>query len=136
MRGMKLGHSTLVLCSKTIFRKVTEFCCGLLPTRGANFGTCVGGYEGVEDDGDHDEGMAQVNRDIVDQFALGARLLRQGECSMVQTVKTKIVDLLTIPLIQVLFVVLCSGCYRVFSLFFQPFFFFWFFFFTGQNVYM
>lgn len=63
--------------------------------RCANFGTCTG-----DEDGSPITGSAQVNADLLELFAEGQTNLIDGNCDSARDVKDKIVDLITVPLVQ------------------------------------
>lgn len=64
----------------------------LAQKRCGNFGTC-GGTDGVE-------GTAAVNDAVLELVAVGSGYLLDGKCTEAEDVKEKIVDLMTIPLLQ------------------------------------
>ena len=65
----------------------------LAEKRCANFGTC-----GLN--GGATSGSAQVNHQLLAQFAEGKRLLETGQCELVRPIVNKIVSLMTVPLVQ------------------------------------
>merc|ERR1719399_1070989 len=62
----------------------------LADKRCANFGTCTGGATG----------NSKVNTAIIEQFTLGKNRLLQGKCADVTPIKNRIVELMSIPLVQ------------------------------------
>ncbi|CAM9121769.1 unnamed protein product [Scytosiphon promiscuus] len=67
----------------------------LAEKRCANFGTCTGDV-----DGSPITGSAQVNADLLELFAEGSTELINGNCDTVREIKDKIVNLITVPLVQ------------------------------------
>jgi hypothetical protein len=61
----------------------------LAEKRCANFGTCNG-----------DDGIANVNTEIMAQFNKGKELLLQNECDAANAPTNRIIELMTVPLIQ------------------------------------
>ena len=64
----------------------------LAQKRCGNFGTC-GGADGVT-------GTASVNDAVLDLIAAGSGYLLDGKCAEAEDAKEKIVELMTVPLIQ------------------------------------
>lgn len=60
-----------------------------------NFKTCSG-----DEDGNDLSGTAAVNKEILELFREGVQYLLDGNCDDVTAIKDKIVDLMTIPLVQ------------------------------------
>jgi len=61
----------------------------LAEKRCANFGTCMG-----------TDGLSNVNSEIFEEFAKGKNLLMEKECDAVMGPTNRIIDLMTVPLIQ------------------------------------
>ena len=64
----------------------------LAQKRCGNFGTCVGA-DGVA-------GTAAINVAILEQITAGSGYLLDGECGAAEDAKEKIVDLMTVPVLQ------------------------------------
>lgn len=67
----------------------------LADKRCENFKTCSG-----DEDGNDLSGTAAVNKEILELFREGVQYLLDGNCDDVTAIKDKIVDLMTIPLVQ------------------------------------
>lgn len=67
----------------------------LADKRCANFGTCT-----ADDDGVDYSGFSAINAEALALFQEGQALLLGGDCSGTEDVKDKLVDLMTVPLVQ------------------------------------
>jgi len=67
----------------------------LADKRCSNYGTCTG-----DSDNDKKAGNSEVNKLILAQFNLGQAKLLAGKCVEVQAIKDRIVQLMSVPLVQ------------------------------------
>lgn len=67
----------------------------LADKRCINFGTCTG-----DDDGDDIAGTSAVNEEMLELFKQGLGKLQSSDCNGADSIKDKIVDLMTVPLMQ------------------------------------